>query len=133
MIIHLLISAVAIYGKSFCRAAKDTWKLIKDRGVEAIINDNLIGNVLTMGAILIGVLCGAFGYAYIRLAKNITEDTTNIIILVIICFFLGLMMTVSFNGHEYNPYTLRNHSLIACDFFRLLSRMPLIPELQLLS
>ena len=92
---------MAIYGKSFCKAAKDTWKLIKDRGVEAVINDNLIGNVLTMGAILIGVLCGAFGYAYIRLYK-ITNDTTSIVILVVICALLGLMMTVSFNRHEYN-------------------------------
>ncbi|RUS12905.1 plasma-membrane choline transporter-domain-containing protein, partial [Endogone sp. FLAS-F59071] len=32
---------VAIYGKDFCTAAKDTWTLIKDRGIEAIINDNL--------------------------------------------------------------------------------------------
>ncbi|CAG8601845.1 7370_t:CDS:2 [Paraglomus brasilianum] len=91
---HYAYVEVAIYGKSFCRAAKDTWKLIKDRGVEAIINDNLIGNVLAMGAILIGVLCGAFGYAYIRLANNITNDTTNIVILVVICFLLGLMMTI---------------------------------------
>jgi hypothetical protein len=100
------ICAVAIYGKSFCTAAKDTWKLIKDRGVEAIINDNLIGNVLTMGSILIGVLCGAFGYAFIRIAK-VTENTTYIIILVLVAFFLGLMMAVSLNGRILMSYT--NH------------------------
>ncbi|CAG8577728.1 11179_t:CDS:2, partial [Funneliformis caledonium] len=32
-------------GKSFLESAKNTWKLVKDRGIEAIINDYLIGNV----------------------------------------------------------------------------------------
>ncbi|RHZ44985.1 hypothetical protein Glove_701g14 [Diversispora epigaea] len=86
---------VAIYGKSYCRAAKDTWTLIKDRGVEAIINDNLIGNVLVMGAFFIGVLCALFGFGYIKIAKPDFIDNNNIILLfVIICFLLGFMMTV---------------------------------------
>jgi len=50
---------VAIYGKSYCKAAKDTWNLIQSHGVEAIINDNLISGVLTMGAVLGGVVCAA--------------------------------------------------------------------------
>jgi len=48
---------VAIYGKSYCQAAKDTWSLIQSHGVEAIINDNLISGVLVMGAILSGIIC----------------------------------------------------------------------------
>ncbi|RUS13937.1 plasma-membrane choline transporter-domain-containing protein, partial [Endogone sp. FLAS-F59071] len=40
---HYAYTEVAIYGKPFCAAAKDTWNLIKDRGIEAIINDNLVG------------------------------------------------------------------------------------------
>jgi len=39
---------IAIYGKTYCQAAKDTWDLVHSHGVEAIINDNLIGNVTTM-------------------------------------------------------------------------------------
>jgi len=50
---------VAIYGKSYCTAAKDTWNLIQSHGVEAIINDNLISGVLTLGAVLGGVVCAA--------------------------------------------------------------------------
>jgi len=52
---------VAIYGKTYCTAAKDTWQLIKSHGVEAIINDDLISGVLTLGAILGGLVCGIFG------------------------------------------------------------------------
>ncbi|CAG8572736.1 7127_t:CDS:2 [Ambispora gerdemannii] len=92
---HYAYVQVAIYGKSYCTSAKDTWKLIKDRGVEAIINDNLIGNVLTMGAIFIGAICGLFGYAYISIVKpDFNDGGRYTIFLVIICFLLGFMMTV---------------------------------------
>jgi hypothetical protein len=96
---HYLIpfvnNIVAIYGKSYCEAAKDTWSLIKARGVEAIINDNLVGNVLVMGAVFIGALCALFGFGYIRLfLKNDIVDNNAILILVLICFFFGLVMTV---------------------------------------
>lgn len=45
-------SLVLLFRKTYCRAAKDTWELVKSHGVEAIINDNLIGGVLSMGALL---------------------------------------------------------------------------------
>ena len=77
---------VAIYGKSYCNAAKDTWKLIKDRGVEAIINDNLIGNVITMGAIFIGILCALFGFGYIHLFMRYLEYDGILIIIIILVY-----------------------------------------------
>jgi len=52
---------VAIYGKSYCRAAKDTWEMIHSHGVEAIINDNLISSVLTVGSLLGGLVCALSG------------------------------------------------------------------------
>lgn len=52
---------VAIYGKSYCEAARDTWKLLKSHGIEAIINDNIISGVLTMGTLIGTILCGAVG------------------------------------------------------------------------
>jgi len=82
-----------MFGKSYCDSAKDTWRLIKDRGVEAIINDNLIGNVLAMGAIFIGALCALVGFVYIKLFIKVMDGSLTLI-LVLICFFLGLMMTI---------------------------------------
>ena len=32
----------ALYGKPYLSAAKDTWRLFKDRGIDAIINDSLV-------------------------------------------------------------------------------------------
>lgn len=66
MFVHF---AVAIYGKTYCEAATATWQLIKSRGIgghsahptdiqlfllfaDAIINDDLTGSVLFMGALI---------------------------------------------------------------------------------
>jgi len=54
---------VAIYGKTYCEAASDTWKLIKARGLDIVINDNLIGGVLFFGALLVGLFNGGLGLA----------------------------------------------------------------------
>ena len=43
---------VAIYGKSFCQAAKDTWRLAQSHGIDAIINESFIGPTLTIGALI---------------------------------------------------------------------------------
>ena len=34
--------APALYGKPYISAAKDTWHLFKDRGIDALINDSLV-------------------------------------------------------------------------------------------
>ncbi|OAQ34868.1 DUF580-domain-containing protein [Linnemannia elongata AG-77] len=60
---------VAMYGKPFVRAAKDTWELIKDRGIEAIVNDSLVGNVLGMGTLAVALLSGFFGYVYVSVVQ----------------------------------------------------------------
>jgi hypothetical protein len=57
---------IALYGKAYIPAAKDTWRLMKDRGIDALINDSLVGMVLTWGAYVVGILCAAFGYFYLR-------------------------------------------------------------------
>ena len=35
--------SAALYGKPYIPAAKDTWRLFKDRGIDALINDSLTG------------------------------------------------------------------------------------------
>ncbi|KAJ3340942.1 putative choline transporter, neither null mutation nor overexpression affects choline transport [Gonapodya sp. JEL0774] len=91
---------VAIYGKDYCSAAKDTWNLVKRKGVDAIINDSLIGNVLGMGTLLIGVLCAAVGGLYVAFSDSVksnwyqwagTSDPAGVIALsAIICLMIGL-------------------------------------------
>ncbi|KAF9159915.1 putative choline transporter, neither null mutation nor overexpression affects choline transport [Actinomortierella ambigua] len=84
---------VAIYGKSFLEAARDTWTILKDRGIEQIINDNLIGNVWAMGAIVGGTLSALGSYLYLIIVKpsfNSGQDFTYII--VVMAFVMGLQM-----------------------------------------
>ncbi|CAO3564408.1 unnamed protein product [Mortierella alpina] len=84
---------VAIYGKGYIQAAKDTWTILKDRGVEQIINDNLIGNVWSMAAILSGALSGLATYLYLIIAKPDFNATGNFtIVLVIMGFVMGLQI-----------------------------------------
>ena len=48
---------VGIYGYNFTKAGKAVFELFKQRGFDAIINDDLIGNVLGFAALGIGTVC----------------------------------------------------------------------------
>jgi len=57
---------IALYGKPYIGAAKDTWRLFKDRGIDALVNDSLVGMTLMWGSYAVGLLCSLFGYLYLR-------------------------------------------------------------------
>ncbi|KAL2269647.1 hypothetical protein VTJ83DRAFT_1831 [Remersonia thermophila] len=56
---------IALYGKPYFEAAKDTWKMIKSRGIDALINECLVGPVLGMGGVFIGFACALLAYVYL--------------------------------------------------------------------
>ena len=54
---------IAIYGKNFTASAKKTWDLIQNCGLDAIINDDIIGGTIMFSACIVAALtgfCGAF-------------------------------------------------------------------------
>ena len=51
-----------MYGTSFMQSAASTWRLFNDRGVMALINDDLTGSVLFCGALLSAIITAAIGY-----------------------------------------------------------------------
>ncbi|EWC44136.1 hypothetical protein DRE_07193 [Drechslerella stenobrocha 248] len=86
-------SYIALYGKAYFPAAKATWQLIKDRGVDALIQDCLINPVLTMGAVFVGYLCTLLAYLYLEFTKpayNSRGSYTAIILAF--SFLLGLQI-----------------------------------------
>ncbi|KAF9914507.1 putative choline transporter, neither null mutation nor overexpression affects choline transport [Lobosporangium transversale] len=87
---------VAIYGKPFVTAAKDTWEMIKDRGVDAIVNDSLAGNVLGMGTLSVALLSGLYGYLFIKLVQpgfyEKDDETLVIVLVVLVEMILGAAM-----------------------------------------
>ncbi|EJP66775.1 Choline transporter [Beauveria bassiana ARSEF 2860] len=60
---------IALYGKKYIAAAKDTWKMIKDRGIDALVNECLIGPVLSFGALFVGYACALLAYIYLQVTN----------------------------------------------------------------
>ncbi|KAJ3107391.1 putative choline transporter, neither null mutation nor overexpression affects choline transport [Phlyctochytrium planicorne] len=83
---------VAIYGKSYCDAAKDTWRLIQTRGLEAVINDNLIGNVLFIGSLLGGLTCAFVGFIFVKASSAIADTTANFAVVCVISALIGMWL-----------------------------------------
>ncbi|KAI5812681.1 plasma-membrane choline transporter-domain-containing protein [Pyronema omphalodes] len=63
---HYAYSYIALYGDSYVTAAKATFNLMKDRGMDALVNDCLVDPVLTMGAVFVGYLCALLSYLYLQ-------------------------------------------------------------------
>ncbi|GAA5987189.1 hypothetical protein JCM11641_006053 [Rhodosporidiobolus odoratus] len=61
--------SIALYGQKYITAAKDTWRLFKDRGIDALVNDCLVGNIWTFGSFAVGALCSAFAYIYLKASQ----------------------------------------------------------------
>lgn len=58
-------SYIALYGKPYIAAAKDTWTMIKQRGIDALINECLLGPVFSMGATFVGYACALLAHLYL--------------------------------------------------------------------
>ncbi|KXJ89328.1 plasma-membrane choline transporter-domain-containing protein [Microdochium bolleyi] len=86
-------SYIALYGKSYFAAAKDTWKMIKDRGIDALVNECLIGPVLTFGATFVAYACALLAYLYLLFTDpgyNKGGDYTAVV--VAFAFLIGLQI-----------------------------------------
>ncbi|KWU44830.1 DUF580-domain-containing protein [Rhodotorula sp. JG-1b] len=57
---------IALYGKAYIPAAKDTWRLFKDRGITALINDCLVNNIWAFGSLAVGALCSLIAFGYLK-------------------------------------------------------------------
>ncbi|PJF17463.1 Choline transporter-like domain-containing protein [Paramicrosporidium saccamoebae] len=81
---------IAIYGKSFVQASRDTWELIKRHGVDAIVNDNLTGTTTSMLSLAIGFCCGFVSFL---LSYLIYRETMGLsVLLSLSMFLLGMLI-----------------------------------------
>lgn len=88
----------AIYGSGFIHAAKSTWNLFMNKGLMAIINDDLTGAAITCGALVCGVVTGGIGWAigYAFYGEQIDNDWEKyglLTCIAILCGIVGLIMT----------------------------------------
>ncbi|CCG83274.1 Putative uncharacterized protein [Taphrina deformans PYCC 5710] len=113
---------VALYGKSYLNAARDTWHLIKQRGIDALINDSLISNVLSCGTTFIAYLTALLSYLYLKYtdpAYNATGGYYPVVMAVAFCIGLQIANTTVvpltsgvatlFVCTAVNPEILRDH------------------------
>lgn len=62
-------SFVSLYGKSYLRSAKETWHMVREKGMDALINDNLIGAALALFSMFTSYTTCLFAFLYMRFTK----------------------------------------------------------------
>ena len=72
-------------------------KLIKDRGIDALVNECLIGPVMTMGATFVAYACALVGYLYLVYTDPAyNSDGSFTPVVVAYAFLIGLQVTNCF-------------------------------------
>ncbi|EEA27314.1 putative choline transporter, neither null mutation nor overexpression affects choline transport [Talaromyces marneffei ATCC 18224] len=84
---------IALYGKAYIPAAKDTWTMMKDRGIDALINDCLIGPVLSMGSVFVSYVCALLAYLYLEFTRpSYNSSGTFTAVIMAYAFVIGLQI-----------------------------------------
>ncbi|KAG6547019.1 hypothetical protein Mapa_011636 [Marchantia paleacea] len=79
---------VAMYGKPFVRASKDTWDMLKEQNVDCLIHDDLIGSIMLISCSVGGSLSAIVGGTWTFVAhKSLT------ISIAVVSFFIGFLFT----------------------------------------
>ncbi|KAI6040322.1 plasma-membrane choline transporter-domain-containing protein [Pisolithus marmoratus] len=90
---------IALYGKPYLQAAKDTFNIFRDRGIDALVNDSLVGTTLMFGAYVVGLLCSLFAYLYLRFTHpsyNAQGQYTAPVVLF--AFLIGLQCSLTLSS-----------------------------------
>jgi len=90
---------IALYGKPYIPAAKDTWHLLRDRGIDALINDSLVSMTLTWGAYAVGLMCSLFAYIYLRSTHpSYNGDGQYTAPVILFGFLIGLQCSLTMSS-----------------------------------
>ncbi|KAJ7581593.1 plasma-membrane choline transporter-domain-containing protein [Mycena floridula] len=98
LLMFFLILISGLYGKAYIPAAKDTWRLFKVRGIDAVVNDSLVGTS-DWGGYIVGLLSSLFSYLYLRFtspAYNAAGQYTAPILLF--AFLIGLQCSLTLSS-----------------------------------
>ncbi|KAK9900425.1 DUF580-domain-containing protein [Cystobasidium minutum MCA 4210] len=88
---------IAMFGKSYIQAAKDAWHLLKDRGIDALVNDSLVNNIWLFGSYAVGALCSLFAYLYVHLEQPsyIQGNSNYTAVILFYAFIVGFQISHS--------------------------------------
>ncbi|RLV91252.1 Protein PNS1 [Spathaspora sp. JA1] len=79
---------VALYGKSYIRAARDTFDLLRFKGFDVLINDSFINTSLNLYSLFVGYLVALLAFLYLRFTKPEYNASGNFYAPVIAFSFL---------------------------------------------
>ncbi|ORX85666.1 hypothetical protein BCR32DRAFT_304158 [Anaeromyces robustus] len=82
------ITEIAVSGKSCRQSSKDTWAILESRGIEKLIDDNIIDNILGIGSFCVGCLSSIITCGIGFIVMNI-GNTYELMIYGFISFFIG--------------------------------------------
>lgn len=85
--LHVIVSCLCV---CLC-VCSSVMNLFLTKGFATLINDNLLDNVLTLGHIVVGVLCMLVGYGYAVLA-GFGQNSPYALLLAMSGFFVGYSM-----------------------------------------
>ena len=130
-------SHIALYGKPYIQAAKDTWSMMKNRGIDALVNDCLIGPVLSMGSVFVGFACALLAFLYLEFTKPAYNSSGNYFaVAMAFAFLIGLQVCqifmtplgagvdTFFVASAWDPDVLmRNHGALYQEMVRVYPRV----------
>ncbi|TQS38093.1 hypothetical protein Golomagni_01406 [Golovinomyces magnicellulatus] len=83
-------SYIALYGRSYIPA---TWTMIKDRGVDVLVNECLISPVLSMGALFVAYLSTILAFLYLQFTRpSYNDGNTFTVVIMAFAFLIGLQI-----------------------------------------
>ena len=84
---------MALYGKPYLVSAREIFSLMRDRGIDALVNDCLIGPVLTMGSTFVAYLCTLLAYLYLEFTKpEYNRNGSFTPVILAFSFLIGLQV-----------------------------------------
>ncbi|KDN47140.1 DUF580-domain-containing protein [Tilletiaria anomala UBC 951] len=88
---------IAMYGNSYIEAAKETWDLLRNKGIDALINDSLVNIVYMIGAYIIATLTALFAYVYLRQTNPsyVQEQGNYFSVILLYAFGLGINIALA--------------------------------------
>lgn len=130
---------IALYGSTYFEAARDTWTMLKSRGIDALVNTCLVGPVFSMGATFVAYATALSAYLFLKItdpAYNSGGGYTPVI--VAYAFLVGLQICNVFTvpissgvdtifvAMGWDPYVMRqNHAEL---FDRLVRVYPQVQQ-----
>lgn len=90
---HYAYCFITLYGKPYLKAAKGTWYMMKDKGFDILINDNLINIALGQYSLFAGYMSALCACLYLHITRtdyNILKDFN--VSAALLSFFIALQI-----------------------------------------